>query len=293
MKQHLPLLLLAIAIPLSAQERTLERVDSLMAQGRVRDARVVLDEWQRAGEGAGKVSAGQRARGLYLAARLTENAAEAQEKYLNVALSYPTSREAPEALLRLGQALLAAGDGNRAATYFERVIRDYSKAPARAEAYLWLTRAQLVGGNARAACTTAAAARKADLTTELREQIAVEERRACSPASTANTRAAPTITPAPALPPSVNPTPARSSARFSVQFAAFREPANAGPVAEQLRRAGFDARVAYVEGSPLARVRIGRFESSEQAHAEANRVRAAGFAGIIVDDVQKEKSERQ
>jgi tetratricopeptide (TPR) repeat protein len=119
-----------------------ERVDSLIALGRVRDARVA-PEWQRAGESAGKVDGGQRARGLYLAARLTENAADAQEKYLNVALSYPTSREAPEALLRLGQALIAAGDAGRAATYFDRVIRDYSKAPARADAYLWLTRAQL------------------------------------------------------------------------------------------------------------------------------------------------------
>ena len=291
MKKYLPLLLLIAALPLVAQQRALDRVDSLIAQGRARDARTALQEWQRTSETT--TDGAQRARGMYLSARLTEDATQAQEKYLNVALSYPTSREAPEALLRLGQALLAAGEAPRSATYFDRVIRDYPRSPARGAAYLWLTRAQLVSGNARAACTTASAAKKADLSADLREQLGVEEKLACSPAAS-SARSVPTITPAPTLPApaSASTPPAKSSARFSVQFAAFREPGNAAPVAEQLRRAGFDARVTYVEGSPFARVRIGRFDTSEQAHAEANRAKAAGFGGIIVDDVQKEKLQR-
>src|SRR5687768_14274246 len=182
MKQFAPLLLLIGALPLAAQQRTLDRVDSLIAQGRARDARVALQEWQRTSESS-TIDAAQRARGLYLTARLTEDATQAQEKYLNVALSYPTSREAPEALLRLGQALLAAGEAPRSATYFDRVIRDYPKAAAHSEAYLWLTRSQLMAGNARAACTTAEAARKAQMSSELRDQLAIEERLACSPQS--------------------------------------------------------------------------------------------------------------
>jgi cell division protein FtsN len=146
--------------------------------------------------------------------------------------------------------------------------------------------------NGRAACTTAGTAQKTDMTSGLREQLGVEEKLACSPGASSG-RAIPTITPAPALPAAANTPNTKSSARYSIQFAAFSQPGNAAPVAEQLRRAGFDARVAYVEGNPLARVRIGRFETIEQARTEANRAKAAGFGGIIVDDVQKEKSQNE
>ena len=282
----------------SGQQRALERVDSLLAAGRAQDARSALNEWERVSNADTKTDATQRARALYLSARLTEDAAQAQEKYLNVALSYPTAREAPDALLRLGQGLLVSGDAQRATSYFERVIRDYPKASVRPSAYLWLSRAQLAGGNARAACTTVGSASKsADLSAELRELIAAEQKTACSPASDrTRNNTPPAVSAPPVLPGSTaaqdrpNTRGSADNASFAVQIAAFREVSNATSVAAQLRRTGFDARVVYVEENSLARVRIGRFNTNTEAASELKRAQAAGLAGIIVDDVQKEKS---
>ena len=282
-------LLMLWASAASAQQRALERIDSLIAAGRSQDARNALKEWERISAADAKTDGAQRSRALYLSARLTEDAAQAQEKYLNVALSYPTAREAPDALLRFGQGLLATGDAQRAATYFERVIRDYPKATARPVAYLWLTRAQLAAGDARAACSTAGnASKSADLNTDLRELIASEQRTACSPPVERKASSTPpAVTPPPALPVS---SPA-TDAQYAVQVAAFREVSNATSIAAQLKRSGFDARVVYIEGNSLARVRIGRFKTNAEAATELKRAQSAGLAGIIVDDVQKEKNE--
>jgi TolA-binding protein len=313
-------LLLICAAPAIAQQNLLARADSLLVAGKYAEARTVLAEWQQANPASASIEPGLRARSLYLSARLTTDADEAQELYLTIALSHPTAREAPDALLRLGQGYSAAGDPRRAVAYLERLVNDYPTAPARSLGYLWLARAQLATGNATRACSTISTALKTQTNTEIKADLQAEERAACSTTSTTDSiptpgsapirvpsrpvvdtpRPAPTPTPTP--PPastnpsvardSVKPPPSDAAGRYSVQTAAFREVRSANAIAAQLRRAGFDSRVVYVGEGTLARVRIGRFRSQADAAAELRRAKAAGISGIIVDDVVKERTQR-
>ncbi len=309
----------ANVLPLAGQQqqaRQLERADSLLVAGQYELARTALADWQRNNPRDANVEPAVRSRALYLSARLTTKAADAREQYLALVLSYPTAREAPDALLRLGQGLLAADQPSRAVGYLERLVNDYPTAANRAQALLWLARAQLASGNAGTACATAGAALKAGLAdADVTALLQEEEKTACSapprnatpaprPSTTApkpdsETKAVaeskPKPEPAPRrVPPAATSAPKRavSTGRFSLQTGAFREVRSATASAAQLRRKGFDARVAYVQGSSLARVRIGRFTSSEDAAAEARRLKTTGVNAIVVDDAARERSER-
>jgi cell division protein FtsN len=76
---------------------------------------------------------------------------------------------------------------------------------------------------------------------------------------------------------------------FAIQTGAFRELRGAQSVAAQLRAQNIDARVVTIPGSQLYRVRVGTFASNAAAVSASQRVRAAGFAIIIVDDVRNER----
>ena len=181
MKRLLLLSAFLALLPLGARAQRLEYVDSLIAAGQYAQARTALADWQRAYPPSVRIETTTRARALFLQARLTEDATQAQEHYLRLALTYPTSREAPESLLRLGQGLLAANDYRRAVSYLERLVRDYPNAANRADAHLWLARAQLAAGSAVRACETINAARRAGFASgEVADLIAAEERTACA-----------------------------------------------------------------------------------------------------------------
>jgi cell division protein FtsN len=181
MKRLLLLSAFLALLPHGARAQRLEYVDSLIAAGQYAQARTALADWQRAYPPSVRIETATRARALFLQARLTEDATQAQEHYLRLALTYPTSREAPESLLRLGQGLLAANDHRRAVSYLERLARDYPNAANRADAHLWLARAQLAAGSPVRACETINAAQRAGFASgEIADLIAAEERTACA-----------------------------------------------------------------------------------------------------------------
>src|SRR5690606_9370378 len=93
-----------------AQDASLDAVERLAETGRLTDARSTLDRWRRQHPESSAVPGEDRAHALILTARLAEDLEAAQSAYLSVALGYPTSRHAPEALLRLGQALVLAAE---------------------------------------------------------------------------------------------------------------------------------------------------------------------------------------
>lgn len=288
-------LLLLTATAARAQRSPLDRADSLLNAGQYEQARLALVDWQRANPPGTRVDAATRARALFLSARLVDDGARAHELYLSVALSYPTAPEAPQALLKLGQGLLASNDPRRALPYLERLTRDYPSAPDRSLAYLWLARAQLALGAPTTACAT--------LGTALRTRVAAgdnatlieaEEDRVCN----ASTIAADSIRPVdPAPPVTTPPPPPVESVRprpsgavlYAAQAGAYRNHQSAHALAAQLRRGGFDARVAFLQDGTLALVRIGIFRTWGEANAQVRRVRDAGFPAIIVEDVQRER----
>lgn len=140
----------------------LHRIEELAGSGRLTEARATLDRWTQQNPETRALDGRVRAHALLLGARLAADSESAASGYLAVALGYPLSPHAGEALLRLGQGLLiravtgeepAAAD--RAVAYLQRLVSDYPGSPHRSTAVLWLTRAQVRSGRSAQACRTA------------------------------------------------------------------------------------------------------------------------------------------
>jgi TolA-binding protein len=262
-----------IALPASAQQLSLRRADSLLIAGDYERARTTVAEWQRANPTGSSTDPNARAHALYLAARLTTDATKAGELYLSLALSHPTAPDTPDALLRLGQGLLAGGEASRAVDYLERLVMDYPTATSRAQAQLWLARAQLAAGNTIAACNIAEAALGQGVSDpEISGAIRDERKTACANAPAASSE--------------------QASGRYALQTGAYVELDRALSSVAELRRLGYDARIVYVGDSSLARVRIGRFAQYAAASAELSRLLSAGIRSIVVEDATRERVER-
>lgn len=289
------LFLLLAATSAHAQDATLARVDSLTSSGRLSEARSTLAAWRaRHPTGSPAADPAAHAQALFLEGRLATDGAAAIDSYLALALAYPTSGLAPAALLRLGQGLLASGDAPRAAAYLERMTTDYPRASERPAGLLWLARAHAAARRTDRACTAARSGLQATtadpailalLRVEEEDACRVAEPQAQPPAARTDPTPPP---PARAEPPA--PAQQRADARFAAQAGAFRDHDAARALAQRLARAGFDARVVLLDGSALARVRIGRFTRAADAEAEAARVRARGFEAIVIDDVPRERA---
>ena len=278
-----------------AQDATLVRVDSLTASGRLSEARSTLAAWRaQHPTGSADANPAAHAQALFLEGRLATDAAAAIDAYLAIALAYPTSDDAPAALLRLGQGLLAAGDAPRAAAYLERLTTDYPRASERPAGLLWLARAHATARRRDRACSAARTGLEVSAAdADIRALLGIEEEEACRAAEPPELPPAARVEAPPAPPARAEqPPPAerRADARFAAQAGAFRDHDTARALAQRLASAGFDARVAILDGSALARVRIGRFTRAADAEAEAARVRARGIDAIVVDDVQRERN---
>ena len=275
-----------------AQDTALDRVQNLINAGRFTEAGNTLTQWERSNGVESNASSNDRARALLLRGLLTTDAAQAQESYLAVVMSYPSAAVAPQALLRLGQGLVTSGETRRAIAYLERLRSDYPRARERDTGLIWLARAYAAASSNAAACTAAReAARSTDA--NVRTLAELERDRVCAgqpPQRPDSARTQPQQNPvAPPRADSVRRDATTQSGDYAVQFAAFSVRTSANSVAAQLRSKGFDARVAQIEGSELYRVRVGAFASNADASSMAQRMRAAGFAGIIVNDVKKER----
>jgi cell division septation protein DedD len=300
----LALFLLFSSTTLSAQRHPLDQVDSLVNAGQYALARSTLLDWQRVNLANPAVNAATRARALYLNARLTDDASRAHEQYVAVALSYPTAPEAPMALLRIAQGMLANNEPRRAAAYLERVVRDYPTAPDRPLAYLWLSRTQLALGAVATACATLNGVLESRIgSPDVVALLEAEEKNACSPASVASpapdsVRAPVTASPPPPPPRTTPPPPTEtvrpatsSDGQYAAQTGAFRNVQTAQTITAQLRRKGFDARLTYLENGTLALVRIGRFRTWGGANTEVRRLQEAGFPAMVVEDANRERKE--
>lgn len=298
MRLTIPFLITALLtlVPLGSargQVPTLDRVDSLVTAGQYDTARVVLDQWWSARDEF-DVPGSDMARALMLRARLAPDLDAAEPDYLSVVLGYPTSDYAPEALLRLGQGLLANGDATRATAYLERLVADYPGRPQRTTALLWLARANTAARRTGAACTAAQEGLRSTNDPDLRAMLQVEAGASCS----VRTGAAPDQADRPTA---ERPRPqperqarpqqqARTDDRpFAVQTGAFRYQRSADALVARLREAGQQPRIVRVPGSDLLRVRVGRFATPDEARALVTALENAGFEAILVRDADDER----
>lgn len=251
-------------------QEALASVDSLLARGSYAEARKQLESWWQGTANTEATSQNLRARALFLRARLHTDPRAAQDDYLTLALAHPAAPEAPAALLALGQGLLATGELQRAASYLERLARDYPTSPLRPLALLWLARVHLAADQPNAACTSARQGGTATRDPTLVTLLKTEEAEACAAAASGRSDKPP----APA---------------YTLQAGAFREAQGAATLATRLEKAGFHTRVVLVPGSPLRRVRIGAFQTSAEADAMARKLRAAGFQAVVTTDAASER----
>jgi hypothetical protein len=181
-----------------AQDTALDRVQNLINTGRFTEARNTLEQWERgAGDPRSSATTADRARALFLRGVLSTDPKDAEDAFVGVVLSYPSSAVAPAALLRLGQGLLAGGDARRAVAYLERLRSDYPGARDRETGWLWLARAQHASGAATAACATAREGLAAASTANMRTLLELERDNVCAAADGQPRGATPTV-PAPA-----------------------------------------------------------------------------------------------
>jgi septal ring-binding cell division protein DamX len=225
-------LALALALTLAAgaahaQDTTLERVQNLINTGRLTEARNTLALWERThGDPTSDASPADRARALYLTGVLSTDPEAAEDAFLNVVLSHPSSAVAPDALLRLGQGLYTVGEHERAIAYLSRLQSDYPPSTVRETGILWLTRAQLALGAAAQACGTARDNLAGTTNPNLRTLIEIERDRACDASGGEAIRIATPSAPAPAT---AVTTPADVSAQPSAAAPASADPPTAAP----------------------------------------------------------------
>lgn len=276
------------ARPAAGQVPTLPRIDSLVITGDYDAARAALDRWWSARESF-DVPGSDMARALMLRAKLQTDPAQAESDYLALVLGYPASPLAPEALLRLGQGLVATGDASRAAAYLQRLTADYPGRAERPAAFLWLARANTATRQYAAACRAANTGLADARDPQVAAMLRIEASAACSVDGQAGGRAEGRVE-GPVgdqLPPATDL--ARPAGEWAVQTGAFRQRASASALMERLRRAGYSPRLVLVPRSDLMRVRVGYFATSGEANDLLTRLRGDGFDAVVVRDADQER----
>lgn len=207
---------------------------------------------------------------LYWRARLTAAGDSAERDLRRIAIEFPTSRWAPDALLQLTQLAMAAGNPVSAFALAERLRSDYPDSDLRPQAAFWAGRAAFDLGEARAACALLDTARTegaADI--EFTNRVTFYRGR-CGvlPVPTDTARA----TPAPSRQPTAAPSAPASAGHFFVQVAAVRTDREEQGALRTLRAAGFEGRV--VTGNDgFRRIRVGGYATEAEALSAARQLR--------------------
>jgi cell division septation protein DedD len=249
------------------------------------------------------------AEALYWRATLAERSSDAERDYRQIAVEYPQSERAADALVRLAQLDLVRGQPDAARDHLTRLLRDHADAPTRARAQYWLARAALDASDPRGACDALnGAAGEALPGGDLARQVVALRARVprctlrvaigggpdtAASATAAATTAAPDTAPdtaarpvpntaARAVPNRTAPAVARG---YSVQVAAYDSRAGAEALVARLVKRGFAAHVASPgpDTGPF-RVRVGRWATRAEAAAAQRDLKAKGLAGFVAED---------
>jgi cell division septation protein DedD len=254
----------------------------LAAEGRGDSARVLVARELR------RARAGDPAyvEALFWRGRLSTYGDSAERDFRRVALEYPTSPWADDALLELVQLAITAGNPSAALELGQRLREDYPGSDLRARTALWMARASFDVGEARSACVmldSAGADAPGDV--EFQNQVAFYRQRCSAATLAAPPRPASSDTahpPAGARPTGATATAGGARAAFLVQVYAARSASEATSVVRRLGRAGLTARVER-SADGYHRVRLGPFTTERQARdAAAAARRAVGGAPFVV-----------
>ena len=254
------MLLLALAgmAGRSTAAQDLAEVRRLAQQGQVDSARGALNRLLAAASPADSTYPEL----LYTQGGLAASMQEMQRSYQRVAVEFPNSAVADDALLRLAQIEFAVNNPQGAVRQVERLRADYPASPLLGIAALWGARAHFAMNNPAAGCVLLAdglARSGADV--ELRNQLEFYRGR-CPQAGPPVGVAGGQVDSVPTQPPSH---PAiQPSSGWHVQLSAVGSRPTADELAAKVRAAGYPVQV--VEEGGLFKVRAGPW--SERAPAE-------------------------
>jgi len=228
---------------------------------------------------------------LLAAATTAGTAVDRQRALQRIAVEYPNSPWADDALLGLAELSYAAGDLPGAARSLERLRLDYPATPLLGTAAVWAAKVYSEAKDPASTCRWAAtggAAAGNDV--ELRNQLAFYVAR-CQGVDTSSSAATADSSPAspPSAAPPVSPAPAAApsaAARkpvFRIQIVAAPDEADANRAAARLRAVGIAPAVAHQGG--FWKVRVGSYATRAAAQAALAQIRARlGGAPFIVSD---------
>jgi tetratricopeptide (TPR) repeat protein len=272
MKRLLLLLPLVLATPLRAQSdpRLVEAVRAAQ-EGRSDSARAVVQRLLAATPPTDTLYPEI----LYTQAMVAGEAADMRKALQRVAVEYPSSSWADDALLRLVQMDYATRSLEPAARNIEKLKTDYPDSPLLAQASYWAARIYFDQKNPAAACRWLAdGMAKTRDNLELQNQLGYLYQR-CD-FKTADSGAAAPVASAPDTaqkPPAPAAPKDTTSARFRVQVSAVGTPAAADDVAAKIEKLGYPAVIVRERG--LYKVRAGAFPTREAAQAAVGKLKAS------------------
>lgn len=275
------LFLMCAAVSAAAQGTDVfQRARRLVNDGDAKAGRALVDS----ALAAAPAGSPAYAEALYWRGVLAEDGDGARTDLLRVAIEFPYTPRAPEALLRLAQLEFARGDRATAQRHLERLERDHTSSPMRAAGRYWTGRVLLEDSKPMEACAALRDARQlaAKSDVELINQIDFYAR-PCEAIMFSAKAQADSAAAADSLRKSASdkrPAPSASKGRWSVQVAAYGSRDEAQALAKKLAKRGYDARVT---AEKPWRVRVGHYATRADAAEVAKKLSSKGNKAAIVE----------
>jgi len=220
------------------------------------------------------------AEALYWRGVLAEEGEAARTDLLRVAIEFPLSPRASDALLRLAQLEFTRGDRAAAQRHLERLEREHTSAPARAAGRYWTGRILLEDSKPAEACVALRDARRLTPASdvELLNQIAYYAR-PCDAIEMDARQRADSIA-ADSVRKADERRAAAAKGKWSVQLAAYSNRTDALALVRRLTARGVDARVTPTK--PW-RVRVGHYVTRAEAAEEAKKFSTTRSKALVVE----------
>src|SRR5512133_2896355 len=282
------LLLSFCAASASAQAGTdvFARARRLVNEGDARAGRALVDS----ALAAATAGSPAYAEALYWRGVLAEEGEAARTDLLRVAIEFPLSARASDALLRLAQLEFTRGDRMAAQRHLDRLEREHPEAPARAAGRYWTGRLLLEDSKPAEACIALRDARRlapasdvellnqiayyarpcdvVEMDAKLRaDSVAADSTRKAAERSAAGQRAA-------------DRRAAAAKGKWSVQLASYSNRNEALALVKRLAARGVDARVTPAK--PW-RVRVGHYQTRAEAAADARKFSTKRSKALVVE----------
>ena len=259
--------------PSAATESVFVRAQRMVTAGRDSAGRAVVDSVLRVTD-AGTL---RYAEALYWRATFSKTAAAAERDYRQIAVEYPLSPRAQEALFRLAQLETTRGDRVGARAHLTRIQREHPYGSMSARANVMLAQLSFGDGDIITGCAAVSAAREtltaADV--ELRNQLDYYTPRC------ANLAAAGVVGDTTGAAARNTGTSTQARQEYSVQAAAYATRDSAQVLAKRLSTRGYNVRILGT--SKPFRVRVGRYPTRDRAAEVVREMTQVNVKGIIVE----------